>query len=174
MESQPRGSRAIKIKRSNGLANITPELIPGIALGDNAFAERLSHKTTVFFLSDFKNEFGHGVTIEYQPPTRKSSNKNFAENPDLHRRPQMAQRAALFLSCGWIELQGGDDGFAGYSPGCGDGGPCHGWIRGAAGCDPGLESASHSGRQKHFLTWLCQSPQARGSMPRRTFVSGPA
>ena len=71
MESQPRGSRAIKIKRSNGLANITPKLIPGIALGDNAFAERLSHKTTVLFLSDFKNEFGHCVTIEYQPPTRK-------------------------------------------------------------------------------------------------------
>jgi hypothetical protein len=59
MQPYVRQCRPVEIKRRDGFANIRPQFIPVIGLGDDALAERLGDKTAVSLLRDVENQFGH-------------------------------------------------------------------------------------------------------------------
>ena len=59
MQPYVRRCRPVEIKRRDGFANIRPQFIPVIGLGDDALAERLGDKTAVSLLRDVESQFVH-------------------------------------------------------------------------------------------------------------------
>ena len=59
MQADASGLRAVEIERLDGLFDIGPQLIPSVALGEDAFGQALGAKAAVPFLRDLEYDFVH-------------------------------------------------------------------------------------------------------------------
>ena len=54
---------AVKIERLDSLFDVGPQLVPGVALGEDAFGQALGAKTAVRFLRYLEYDFVHNLNL---------------------------------------------------------------------------------------------------------------
>ena len=79
------------------LTHIPPELIPGVRLGSDPFAQRLGNETTVRFLGDFKYQFLHKGQVHHRVFADCACRSNVTPTPigpQLHVQAYLVARVA--------------------------------------------------------------------------------